>query len=158
VKHLRSSSSHLPNLMKLSLAVKAIFNPVVFGATAIAEDGQGRVLLVRHSYMPGWRLPGGGVGRGEPPESAVVRELEEEVNLLESTAPEFLGLYTTRVLWFSNLNALYRLRNTRIEFRPNLEIREVLFCDPKTPPAGATPATLRRLAEIYDGAPRSPYW
>jgi len=147
-----------PNLVTAVLGMKAIFNPVVFGATALAEDGQSRVLLVRHSYMPGWRLPGGGVGRGEPPEHAVVRELEEEVNLAESTAPEFLGLYTTKVMWFTSLHALYRLRNARIEFKPNLEIREAMFCDPKAPPAGSTPATLRRLAEFYGGAPLSPYW
>jgi len=140
------------------MAVRAVGNPTAFGATAVVEDGQGRVLLVRHTYMSDWRLPGGGVGRGEPPDKAVMRELEEEVNLLESTAPEFLALYTRRVLWFSNVVALYRVRNARIDFKPNLEIRAAGFFDPKSPPAGTAPGASRRLAEFYGDAPRGPYW
>ena len=146
------------NVTSLIMAARAIANPTAFGATAIVEDGQGRVLLVRHSYMPDWRLPGGGVGRGEPPEQAVMRELVEEVNLLESTAPEFLALYTRRVLWFSNVVALYRVRNARIAFKPNIEIREAEFFDPKSPPSGIAIGSQRRLAEFYGGTPRGPYW
>jgi ADP-ribose pyrophosphatase YjhB (NUDIX family) len=145
-------------IVTFTMMIKALFHPTVFGATAIAEDGQGRVLLVRQSYAQGWRLPGGGVNKGEPPELAVVRELEEEVGLVESTAPEFIGVYSRKVAWFTNVNALYRLRNVRLQFQPNLEIREVLFCDPATPPDGTTPATRRRLAELTGKAPRSPYW
>ena len=38
-----------------------------------------QVLLVRHSYKPGLRLPSGGVRSGEDHCSAAVRELQEEV-------------------------------------------------------------------------------
>jgi ADP-ribose pyrophosphatase YjhB (NUDIX family) len=145
-------------ILTLSMIAKVVTQPTVFGATAIAEDEQGRVLLVRHSYMRGWSLPGGGVGRGEPPEVAVVRELAEEVGLTESDSPEFIGLYTRKVAWFSNVIALYRLRNARIAFRPNLEVREILFCDPASPPQDTQPGTRRRLAELTGKTPRSSYW
>lgn len=40
-----------------------------------------RVLAVRHSYRPGYDIPGGGVGRHEQPRETAVRELAEELSL-----------------------------------------------------------------------------
>jgi 8-oxo-dGTP pyrophosphatase MutT (NUDIX family) len=142
----------------LSMIAKVVLRPTLFGASAIAQDELGRVLLVHHSYIPGWSLPGGGVERNEPPEVAVIRELREEVGLTDCGAPEFIGLYTRKVAWFSNVVALYRLRDVRIAFRPNLEVRKVMFCDPLSPPPDTQPGTLRRLAELTGQMPRSPYW
>lgn len=51
----------------------------VQGCRVLAIDAVGRVLLIRHSYGSGnWMLPGGGIGRGEDPVAAAVRELREE--------------------------------------------------------------------------------
>jgi ADP-ribose pyrophosphatase YjhB (NUDIX family) len=145
-------------LFTLSILAKTVVNPCVFGATAVLEDGQGRVLLVRHSYIGGWQLPGGGVNGGEPPEHAVIRELEEEIGLAESTPPEFIALYSRKILWVANVIALYRLRNARVDFKPNLEVREARFFDPAALPDGTSAATRRRLAELSGTAPRTPYW
>lgn len=41
----------------------------------------GHVLAVRHSYRPGYTIPGGNVGRGEAPRETAVRELAEELSL-----------------------------------------------------------------------------
>jgi 8-oxo-dGTP pyrophosphatase MutT (NUDIX family) len=147
-----------PLLIDLSIIAKSLITPAVFGVRGIVEDGQGQVLLVRHSYISGWHFPGGGVDRGEPPEIAVVREMEEEVGLAESTAPAFIALYSQRVFWATNVVALYRLRNARIDFKPNLEIREAQFFDPAHLPEGTTEATRRRLAELTGKTPRTPYW
>jgi 8-oxo-dGTP pyrophosphatase MutT (NUDIX family) len=49
-------------------------------AYVMREDG--RVLLLRHSYMPGWGLPGGVIDRGEDLVHAIVRETWEEVGLV----------------------------------------------------------------------------
>jgi len=145
-------------LFNLSILAKTVVNPCVFGASAVVEDGQGRILLVRHSYIGGWHLPGGGVNGGEAPEHAVLRELEEEIGLSESTPPEFIGLYTRKILWVGNFIALYRLRNARIDFKPNFEVREATFFDPATLPEGTSAATRRRLAELFGKMPRTPFW
>ena len=52
------------------------------GCRILAFDGAGQVLLIRHSYGSGnWMLPGGGLGRGEEPLAAALRELAEETGL-----------------------------------------------------------------------------
>jgi 8-oxo-dGTP pyrophosphatase MutT (NUDIX family) len=144
-------------VFRLYMTVRALWAPTALGAAALVLDGEGRVLLVRHSYSPGWRLPGGGVGRGEPPAEAVLRELSEEVGLGGGSAA-FGSLHTRGVGWATMVVALYRVTGASIAFRPNLEIREICFADPRHPPQGCTPATLRRLAEFTGKAPLSPYW
>jgi 8-oxo-dGTP pyrophosphatase MutT (NUDIX family) len=139
------------------ILIKALTHPVAFGAAGAVFDGEGQVLLVRHRYMPGWQLPGGGVNRRETPGAAVLRELAEEVGLTGGVA-EFFGLYTAPAGLASNVIALYRVTGGAIAFRPSLEIVEVLFADPRRPPAGCTAATLRRLAELAGAAPVSPWW
>ena len=54
--------------------------------TAIAVWFGDRVLVVRHSYKPGLRLPGGGVKAGEDHRVAAIRELQEETGLIVAVA------------------------------------------------------------------------
>jgi 8-oxo-dGTP pyrophosphatase MutT (NUDIX family) len=143
-------------LWRLQITLVALWSPTVMGVTGIVIGTDGRVLLVRHSYRAGWMLPGGGVGRGEPPQAAIQRELAEEVGL-QGGEPEFIGLFTRRAGWASNVIALYRVTGGVMNFRPNLEIRDILWADPAAPPPGASRGTLRRLAELQ-GGPISPYW
>jgi 8-oxo-dGTP pyrophosphatase MutT (NUDIX family) len=144
--------------LPLLLAFKALASPVAFGVSAIIEDAEGRILLVRQRYSPGWHFPGGGVDRGEPPADAAIRECREEVGLQSSSAPVLYGLYTRAVGIATNVVALYRLPDAIIDFRPNLEIVEIRWADPSAPPDDATRGTLRRLRELTGNAPPSPYW
>jgi 8-oxo-dGTP pyrophosphatase MutT (NUDIX family) len=139
------------------MTARAILAPTVLGVAALVLDGEGRVLLVRHGYSPGWRLPGGGVERGEPPAGAVLRELREEVGLTGGSAA-FVSLHSRKAGWATMVVALYRVTGAAVNFRPNLEIREICFADPHHPPDGCTPAALRRLSEFVDAVTPSPYW
>lgn len=142
---------------RLFMSLRAIWAPTVLGVAGAVFDGSGRVLLVRHRYNPGWRLPGGGVDRGETPQAAILRELREEVGL-EGGRSEFVGLYTRKAGWATSVVALYRIMGGTVNFRPNLEISAIQFADPQAPPRDTTPATLRRLAELRGDSPFSPHW
>lgn len=144
--------------LSLLMAGKAVLSPVAFGAHAMIFDREGRVLLARHSYKIGLSLPGGGVNRGEPPEQAVLRELREELGAVRADPPIFVGLFTRRSGWATNVIALYRLMNAEVDFHPNAEIREIIFADPANPPPGTGGGTARRLAEYVSQSPPSPFW
>lgn len=68
-------------LHKLLVAKWFIRRPRTFGAHGVALTPQGKVVLVRLWYAPGWRLPGGGRGPDEPAVDAALRELQEEIGM-----------------------------------------------------------------------------
>jgi 8-oxo-dGTP pyrophosphatase MutT (NUDIX family) len=86
---LAMSMSRLALMAKVT--VQAMLAPVAFAACALVVRDN-KILLVRHSYVRGWLLPGGGVGRAEPPAEAILRELKEEIGLVRSSPPQFIGL------------------------------------------------------------------
>lgn len=139
------------------LVAQALLAPVAYGACALIER-DGKVLLVRHSYIPGWLLPGGGVGRGEPAEHAILRELKEEIGLVRSAPPELFGVYSRRIGWVTNVIVLYRLHDVDFTFRPNLEVRDILWADPASPPPQTPDSVRRRLGELLGMEPRGPHW
>jgi ADP-ribose pyrophosphatase YjhB (NUDIX family) len=144
--------------LALSLLLRAYRTPVSFGTNAIVERANGKVVLVRHRYMPGLSFPGGGVNPGEAPADAILRELKEEIGLQRFEALELFGLYTRKVGWTTNHIALYRLTNAVIDFTPNVEISEFAEVDPRDPPPDTSPATRRRFAEFIGAAPMGNIW
>lgn len=50
-------------------------------ADVLLRDEEGRVLLVKPTYKPGWDLPGGMAEANEAPDDAARRELKEELGL-----------------------------------------------------------------------------
>src|SRR5262245_40635979 len=66
---------------------------LTLGGRAVVIDGQGRVFLIRHSYVAGWHLPGGGVEAGETVLSALTRELAEEGNITLAEPPLLHGVF-----------------------------------------------------------------
>lgn len=135
--------------------------PMTFGVRGLVHDEHaGTIFLIRHTYVPGWQLPGGGVESGETAEHALRRELLEEGNV-EITAPPVLkSLHLNQRssrrdhVAFYLVNA-YRQASPK---RPDHEIAEAGFFPLDDLPPETTPATLRRIAEVFGGQPPSAYW
>ncbi len=56
-------------------------------ATVLFTDPDGRVLIVKPTYKPGWELPGGAVESDESPATAAHREIHEELGLIITPGP-----------------------------------------------------------------------
>jgi ADP-ribose pyrophosphatase YjhB (NUDIX family) len=123
---------------------------MTFGVRGAVVDEAGRIFLVKHTYVPGWYLPGGGVDPGETAEEALARELREEGNIVLAGAPTLLGLYQNPEASPRDHVAFYRVdRFSQLAPRgPDREIAEAGFFALTDLPADATPGTRRRVAEL----------
>ena len=133
---------------------------LTLGAQGVVIDGEGRILLVRHTYRPGWHFPGGGVERRETVEDALARELREETGVMLSGKPELFGVYANFHVLPSDHVALYVVRSwERPQIpAPSREIAEQGFFANDALPAGLNESTAARMRELFEGAPRSPRW
>ncbi|MET3791829.1 NUDIX domain-containing protein [Aquamicrobium terrae] len=135
--------------------------PMTLGVRGLVHDRQaGTVLLVRHTYLPGWQLPGGGVEVGETMEKALERELAEEGNIVLTGAPLLKSMHFNRQSSPRDHVGLYLIErfSQPAPKQPDREIAEAGFFALDALPQATTPATRRRLAEVFEGAPPSPYW
>ena len=132
---------------------------VMLGVRGVVRDELGRVLLVRHTYMPGWYLPGGGVDPGETAGEAFAREVWEETGVRLDRPPRLVSMH---------LNPRASRRDHVVFFvaevasggalaGPSAEIAELGFFALDALPDGVTPATRRRLDEVFTegAAPRT---
>src|SRR3954453_7487264 len=94
-----------------------------FGVRAVVIDEEDRVLLVRHTYAPGWLLPGGGVERGETVFDAVKRELKEESGIVPAGAPVLHGVFSNEKNFLGDHLVCFVVREfTREPWSPSMEI------------------------------------
>lgn len=134
--------------------------PMTLGVRALVLDAEGRIFLVRHSYVPGWYLPGGGVEAGQTLCQAMARELVEEGNIIVRGEPQLFGIYFNNQSSRRDHVALYVVFDfaQHGEKQPDWEIRETGFFSRDALPEGTTRATLARIAEVLDGVEASAIW
>ena len=151
---------HVSLIQRWVNLVSSFSRRLTLGVQAVVIDGQGRVFLVRHSYVPGWHLPGGGVEVGETVMAALGRELAEEGNIALREAPALHGVFLNSRISSRDHVAVYVVRAFRQETapQPNYEIIDHGFFHPDALPEDTSRAARRRLAEVLEGAAIAERW
>jgi 8-oxo-dGTP pyrophosphatase MutT (NUDIX family) len=133
---------------------------MTLGVRGVVLDGDDRVFLVKHSYVAGWHLPGGGVEAGETFLEALRRELIEEGQIELTDEPVLHGLFFNVHVSRRDHVAVYVIRQFRQDRlpKPNREIIDCGFYDVAALPAETTQGTRLRIAEVLDGKARIATW
>jgi ADP-ribose pyrophosphatase YjhB (NUDIX family) len=133
---------------------------MTLGVRAAVFDAEGRIFLVRHTYVPGWHFPGGGVETGETAVEALARELAEEGNIVLQEEPRLHGFYFNVAVSRRDHIAFYVVtRFTQNGKREaDREIAETGFFARDALPETTSRATRARLQEIFDSAPPTRRW
>lgn len=133
---------------------------MTLGTRAVVLDKEQRVFLVKHSYVAGWHLPGGGVETGETFIDSLKRELIEEGRIEVTGEPALHGIYFNRRISRRDHVAVYVVRDWRQERlpEPNHEIVACGFFALADLPADTTRGTRLRIAEVLQNAPIMQDW
>ena len=133
--------------------------PMTLGVRGLVRDSAGRILLVKHTYTPGWHFPGGGVEKGETALLSLARELEEEAGVRPTEPPILLGVFANARNFPNDHVLLFEINTwTEIPATARGEIADRRFFALDDLPADVTAGTRRRLDEIAGRAPRSEEW
>src|SRR3954447_6753456 len=133
---------------------------MTLGVRALVIDGEGRIFLVKHSYVSGWHLPGGGVEAGETLTEAAARELLEEGNIEVTAPPQLHGIFFNDRASRRDHVAVFVVRAFHQVAAP-VPDREIVahgFFAPDALPAETTAATRARIIEVLSGAPIGEHW
>ena len=126
---------------------------MTLGVRAVVLDGDKRVFLVKHGYVAGWHLPGGGVEVGETFDDALRRELAEEGRIEVLGEPALHGLFLNSHVSRRDHVAVYLIRHFRQDRlpEPNREILACGFFEAGALPPETTEGTRLRIAEALEG-------
>jgi ADP-ribose pyrophosphatase YjhB (NUDIX family) len=121
-------------------------------ASAVPDDGHGRVLLARRAIEPAkgkWDCIGGFVEEGEHPLDGVSREVREETGL-EFAPGRFLGIWMGRYEGRATLNLFWSGALAAGEPRPHDDIAELRWFPAGEIPRAEELAFDRLIVDVLD--------
>ncbi|MBV8701860.1 MAG: NUDIX domain-containing protein [Bradyrhizobium sp.] len=126
---------------------------MTLGVRGVVLDADNRVFLVKHSYISGWHLPGGGVEVGETFLDALGRELIEEGRIEVVGEANLHGVFLNNHVSRRDHVAVFVIRQFRQDRlpEPNREIIACGFFAADGLPEGTTRGTRLRITEVLDG-------
>ena len=123
---------------------------LTLGVRAVVFSSDGRVLLVRHTYTPGWHFPGGGVEVGESAEAALANELWEETGLTLSGKPRLISAdFNSEVSERDHVLTYFCETEGEAVLNPTrLEIAELAYFKTSDLPDNINPAATQTLNKV----------
>jgi 8-oxo-dGTP pyrophosphatase MutT (NUDIX family) len=124
--------------------------PRTFGVHALALTPEGKAILVRLRYAPGWRLPGGGRREDEDPRDAVLRELREEIGMTSHGEVQLAAELEEKPDFKHDLAALFVLSDVRYRPKWSWEVERIIEADLTALPGDLSPRATTWL-EVLGG-------
>ena len=124
--------------------------PRTFGAHSLALTPERKLILVKLRYAGGWRLPGGGRGRGEDPVDAALRELREEIGMTGHGAVQKAAELEQRPHYRRDLVSLVVVEDVRYRPSWSWEIERIVEVDPRQLPEDMSPLAEEWIAALRD--------
>jgi 8-oxo-dGTP pyrophosphatase MutT (NUDIX family) len=135
--------------------------PMTLGARVMLFNERGEICLIKHGYVAGWQLPGGGVDNGETIGDAAVRELAEEAGFRPTEILTLFAVYKNEKASRRDHVLLYICRAATPISGFQIDGREIVDCqffNTDALPEDVTGSTKRRVGEVVGGNLCDGFW
>lgn len=152
-------NSFYKTLTRITRTTQWLVGASTVGVRTLVVNEQNQVLLLKHTYMPGWHFPGGGVFSGEPARIAAIRELCEEAGVIALGDMELFGVYFHKVMWVNDYIILYIVKNfSQATVSLGGEISAVRWFSLENLPEDLSECTHQRISEYFFNHPKQDQW
>ncbi len=100
-----------------------LFRPIRMGVRVVMVERES-VWLIRHTYLGGWYLPGGGLKKWESLDQAARREAREETGA-ELGEISLMGVFTSYRQWKTDHTSVFLCKDFKFVGKSDAEIAEM---------------------------------